>query len=301
MRLQNLFSTTLGITFLASFVIVAGLFYRSALSQAEQEAMREARMMLAAATAARSYNSGRVTPLLAAQQSEGFAPESIPSFATQAIMKGFNAAFPEYAYRETALNPTNLDDLPRSWEADIIHRFRQDPALTELSGERTEDSKVNLYIAQPIRITDPGCLTCHSDPKSAPASLVAAYGTNHGFGWKHDEVIGAKFIVVPKSDRLASALSNVFWFLIALGSVLIVAVLVTVFMVRWAIAGPAQRLARQAERLSVGEHGMAEILPEGASEFRTLAGAINRMHRSLMLALKDVEDTGQRAGTRTPT
>jgi hypothetical protein len=105
MHLQNNFSIALGITFLTSFVIVAVMFYRSGLARAEQEAMREARMMLAAATAARSYNSDHVTPLLAARPSDAFAPESVPSFAAQAIMKGFNAAFPEYAYRETALNP----------------------------------------------------------------------------------------------------------------------------------------------------------------------------------------------------
>jgi len=289
MRLQNLFSVTLGITFLTSFVIVAAIFYRGALSQAEQEAMREARMILAAATAARTYSSDRVTPLLTVRPSDKFAPESVPSFAAQTVMKGFNSAFPEYTYREAALNPTNFDDLPRAWETDIIQRFRQDPALKELTGERTEKGELLSYIAQPIRITDPACLTCHSEPKNAPASLIAAYGPSHGFGWKQDEVIGAKFMVVPKSERLALALSGVFWFLIAMGCVLIVAVMVTVFMIQRAVADPVQRLAEQAERLSVGEHGAEEIVPEGAAEFRKLALAINRLHRSLMLSLGDAD------------
>jgi methyl-accepting chemotaxis protein len=300
MRLQNRFSIALGVTFLTSFVIVAVMFYRSALSQAEQEAMREARMILAAATAARTYASDRVTPLLTARPSEAFAPESVPSFAAQKVMQGFNAAFPEYSYRETALNPTNLDDQPRAWEADLIQRFRQDPALKELSGERTE-AELLFYIAQPIRITDPGCLACHSEPKNAPASMVAVYGPLHGFGWKQDEVIGARFVVVPKSGRLALALSGVFWFLIALGCVLIVAVMVTIFMVQREVAGPVQRLAEQAERLSVGEHGAEEIVPEGAAEFRGLAAAINRLHRSLMLALGDAEDAPDRTRTRAGT
>jgi protein-histidine pros-kinase len=287
MRLQNRFFITLGITFVTSFVIVAVLFYRGALSQGEQEAMREARMMLAAATAARDYISEHGA--LFTRAADTFAPDSVPSFAAQTIMKRFNAAFPEYLYRETALNPTNLDDFPRAWEADIIQRFRQNPALKELSGERTEKAELQLYIAQPIRISDPACLVCHSDPKNAPPSLVAAYGPSHGFGWKQDEVIGAKFMVVPKSERLALALSGVFWFLIALGCVLIVAVMLTVFMVQLGVAGPVQRLAAQAERLSVGGDGTEEIAPEGAAEFRSLAGAINRLHRSLMLCLKDAE------------
>jgi protein-histidine pros-kinase len=148
-----------------------------------------------------------------------------------------------------------------------------------------------LYIAQPIRISDPACLTCHSDPKKAPEAMLAAYGSNHGFGWKQDEVIGAKFILVPKSERLALALSNVFWFLIALGCVLIVALMVAVVLVQWAIANPVRRLAGQAERLSIGEHGAEELKPLGAVEFRMLASAINRLHRSLALALTDAEQS----------
>ncbi len=228
MRLQNTFAITLGLTFLASFVIVAVIFYRGALMQAEREAVREARMMLAAATAARNYTSERITPLLSARSDDDFHAESVPSFATQTIMKRFNAAFAEYTYRETALNPTNLDDLPRAWESDVIQRFREDAGLNELSGEHNEQTRTFLYIAQPVRISDPACLSCHGDPKNAPAAMLASYGPTHGFGWKQGEVIGAKFILVPKSERLAIALSNVFWFLIALGCVLIIALIVVI-------------------------------------------------------------------------
>jgi protein-histidine pros-kinase len=291
MRLQNTFSITLGVTFFASFVIVAVIFYREALMQADQEAMREARMMLAAATAARDYTSERVTPLLSAPSAEDFHPESIPSFATQTIMKRFNAAFAEYSYREIALNPTNLDDLPRAWQSDVIQRFREHATLKELSGERTDQARTLLYIAEPIRISDPACLTCHGDPKKAPPSMLAAYGSAHGFGWKQDEVIGAKFILVPISERLALALSNVFWFLIALGCVLIVALMVAIALVQWAVANPLLRLAERAERLSVGEHGAEELTPQGPAEFRMLARAINRLHRSLALALSHVEQS----------
>jgi methyl-accepting chemotaxis protein len=291
MRLQNTFSITLGVTFFASFVVVAVIFYRGALMQAEREAVREARMMLAAATAARNYTSERVTPLLSGRMTEDFRPESVPSFATQTIMKRFNAAFAEYTYRETALNPTNLDDLPHAWESDVIQRFREDAGLKELSGERTEQARTLLYIAQPIRISDPACLTCHGEPKKAPAAMLAAYDSSHGFGWKQGEVIGAKFILVPKSERLEVALTNVFWFLIALGCVLIVALMVAVVLVQWAVANPTQQLAEQAERLSIGEHGLQELKPLGAGEFRMLASAINRLHRSLALALSHAEQS----------
>jgi protein-histidine pros-kinase len=287
MRLQNTFSVALGVTFLVSFIIVAVIFYRGALRQAEQETLREAHMILAAATAARTYSAVHVTPLLSARPGQAFAPEVVPSFAAQTTMMGFNADFPEYTYREKARDPTNLDDLPRAWESDIIQRFRDDANLKELTGERTENDRTLVYVAQPIRITDSACLTCHSEPKNAPANMIAAYGPAHGFGWKLGEVIGARFISVPKSERLALALSNVFWFLMALACVLIVAVMVTIVVVRIAVANPVQHLAAQADRLSVGEAGAEELVPRGPWEFRALARAINRLHRSLLLAFKD--------------
>ena len=294
MRLANNFSMTLGISFLISFVVVAAMLYRGAVRQAEGETMRDARMVLTAATAVNSYIAEHIAPQVTAVSPEALASESVPSYATQAIMKHFEAGYPEYSYREAALDPTNLNDLPHAWEMEIIQRFREDPALTELSGERTERAQLLLYIAQPIR-ADADCLPCHGDPKKAPAALLATYGPNHGSGWKQGEVIGAKFIAVPKSERLAFALTSVFWFLIALGCVLILVLMVTVLMIQRAVADPVRRLAEQAERLSIGEHGAAEIVTEGAAEFRNLADAINRLHRSLSLLLKDVEDARAKA------
>ena len=291
MRLHNTFSIALGLTFLVSFAIVAAIFYRSAVLQSQREALREARMILGVATAARTYNSDQVTPLLVPLLTQKFDPESVPAFATQDIMKRFNGEFPAYTYRETALDPTDLNDLPRAWETDVIERFRADPGLKELSGERNDTGQLLLYIARPIQITDSACLECHSEPKNAPATMLAAYGSSHGFGWKLNDVIGARFVVVPISERLRFALTNVLWFLIALGSVMIVAFLVAIVLVKSVIANPVQRMAAQAQGLSLGEPGAEELTVQGAGEFRTLAQAINRLHRSLRLALAEVKKT----------
>ena len=289
MRVQNTFSITLGLTLLISFGIVAVVFYRHALVQAEQEARREARMLLEVATAARAHTSEQVTPLINALPRTAFHPESVPAHAAQNIIRRFNERFPEYTYREKALNPTNLDDLANSWEVDVIQTFRARPELTELSGVRLVDGREILYIAQPIQISDPACLGCHSTPEVAPAAMVADYGSTNGFGWKQDEIVGAKFVTVPSSDRLALALSNVFWFLIALGCVLIVALLVAIVVVRRAVAEPVQHLAERAERLSMGQGSVGELPEQGPAEFRKLSQAINRLHRSLLLMMKETE------------
>jgi hypothetical protein len=44
------------------------------------------------------------------------------------------AKFPDYAYKEATLNPTNLRDRAPEWEADIVNRFRQYPKQIEVLG-----------------------------------------------------------------------------------------------------------------------------------------------------------------------
>jgi len=77
--------------------------------------------------------------------------------------------------------------------------------------------------------------------------------------------------------------------------------MVTVFLIRRAVVAPVDRLDEQAERLSTGEHGAAEVVPEGAAEFRKLADAINRLHRSLLLSMKAAGDASERGRTAVET
>jgi len=286
MPVKRLFAAALGLTLLLCFAIVAGIFYREAVRQADRETMREARVILAAASAAQTYNAQHVTPLVEGQPGP-FHPESVPFFAAHSIMKDFAAAFPEYAYSAKALNPTNVADFPRNWQVDVIERFRAQPATPELSGEAVEDGRTILYIAQPISVSDPSCLTCHSDPKSAPPAMIEAYNSNGGFGWKQGEIIGASFVTVPTAERLRVTLSNVVWFLIALGCVLVIGVMVALVVVHNAVAKQAQRLAAQADKLSTGDPEGEELAENGPAEFRTLARAINRLHRSLAAVLSE--------------
>ncbi|MBU2510021.1 DUF3365 domain-containing protein [bacterium] len=41
------------------------------------------------------------------------------------------------------------------------------------------------------------CLTCHGDPTQAPDELIALYGTEHGFGYKVGDIVGADTIYIP--------------------------------------------------------------------------------------------------------
>ena len=49
------------------------------------------------------------------------------------------------------------------------------------------------------------CLTCHSTPEVAPATMIKLYGPANGFGWKLNEVVGAQVVSVPMALPLRNA------------------------------------------------------------------------------------------------
>jgi hypothetical protein len=126
-----------------------------------------------------------------------FFPQSIPFYGSTENFNYFRGQYPNYSYKEAALNPTNPRDRTVDWEADVVNIFRNDPARTEVTGHRGTPDGASLYFSAPIRVDDASCLTCHSTPETAPVEMVKFYGTANGFGWKLNDVIGAQIVSVP--------------------------------------------------------------------------------------------------------
>jgi len=134
-----------------------------------------------------------------------FFPQSIPFYASTENFNYFRGQYPDFSYKEAALNPTNPRDRTVDWEADIVNIFRNNLGRTEVTGRRETPDGTALYFCAPIRVDDASCLTCHSTPEAAPPEMVKIYGTANGFGWKPNEVVGAQIVSVPAKLADASA------------------------------------------------------------------------------------------------
>jgi HAMP domain-containing protein len=257
-------------------------------ANAMNEAVREAGVMMDSALATRLYTTTEILPLLAHQLTTDFLPQSVPFYAaTQNFLK-LREQHPEYSYKEATLNPTNPRDRAMDWESDLIQQFRNDAGNHEIVGERDTPMGRSLYLARPIR-AEAECLTCHSSPASAPATLVARYGSDNGFGWQLNEVVGAHVVSVPMATATASA-NSVFrsimtWIVAMLLVVLIVLNAASYFLV----VRPVRRIAGIADQLSVGNPSAAEFPAGGGSELVELTRAFNRMRTSLQKAMKLLE------------
>lgn len=288
MNLLVRINLTLGIAFAAA-TAAAGLACSTMLqANAKQEVLREAALMMDSARATRAYTSEEILPLLTAQLTTEFLPQSVPSYAATQDFLRLRAQHPEYAYKEATLNPTNPRDRAMDWEADIIQKFRNDAQTQELVGERDTPMGRSLYLAKPIRVKAE-CLGCHSVPAAAPKPLLARYGSDNGFGWQPDEVVGAQVVSVPVARASANA-DKIFrglmtWIVLILAVALIaVNAMLYLFVVR-----PVRQMARVADQLSVGNLS-AEAFPRQIStELAGLARSFERMRTSLEKALKLLE------------
>jgi protein-histidine pros-kinase len=208
---------------LAIGVAVAGFFIHGVLHRdARDGTVQTANLLMAAAEATRSYTTAYIKPQLDQRLAIEFLPQTVPAFAATETIIALRKQFPEYTYKEATLNPTNPRDRTTDWEADVVNAFRADAALKEIVGERTQGPIQALYIAKPIKISNPTCLGCHSTPSAAPPSMIRLYGEANGFGWKQDEIIGAQIVSVPLSIAAKSADRT---FILVLGALVVLALL----------------------------------------------------------------------------
>mgnify|MGYP001813106478 CR=1 FL=1 len=175
--------------------IVYGELHRSTRAQAVETAS----LLMASAEATRIYTTEFIKPQLDKRLDIEFLPQSVPAFAATDTVITLRKQFPEFTYKEATLNPTNPRDRASDWEADLVNSFRADWAQSQIVGERMQGSIPVLYVAKPIKVSSPSCLTCHSTPSAAPASMIRLYGEANGFGWKMDEIVGAQIVSVPLS------------------------------------------------------------------------------------------------------
>lgn len=289
MGLRLKFNLVLVIVFLAGFA-ATGLVSRQLLQDnAREEVLRNARLLMDTALSVRAYTVEQVKPHLDRQLQDVFLPQSVPAYAATETLGHLQKKYPDYGYKEATLNPTNPRDRATDWEADIVQQFRQNAESTELVSERTGGTGRLLYIAKPTQITNAACLQCHSVPAAAPASMLKIYGEANGFGWKHNEIVGAQVVTVPMDIPVLKADRTFKTFMAALATVFAVVFVTLNLMLSWLIVRPIRRMSLAADKVSTGDFDVPEFSDAGRDEVAVLGSSFNRMRRSLEKAMQMIE------------
>jgi protein-histidine pros-kinase len=257
---------------------------------ARDEIVQSARLVMESALANRAYTSGQVGPLLQTQMKYSFLPQSVPAYSATEVFNTVRKTFPEYAYKEATLNPTNPRNRANDWEADIVNQFRNATDRPEVVGERDTPNGKSFYIARPIQIKNEACLACHSTVDAAPKTLVDRYGPANGFGWKLNEVVGAQIVSVPTDVPIARANKAFQTFMVSLTAVFAFIFVVLNLMLWYMVIRPVTRLSSLADQVSQGENmDAADFEVKSGDEIGVLTHSFNRMKKSLVEAMKMLE------------
>ena len=260
-------------------------------SNARDEVVKQAELMMETATSTRRYTEQQIQPLLAIghEQSARFLPQSVPAYAALNTFTYLRKSYPEYSYREPTLNPTNPADRAVDWEAEIVNYFRNHPDEKLLLGERETLNGRALYLGKPLRAAH-SCLQCHSTPQAAPAAMIATYGSAHGFDWKENEVVAAQVVTVPMTVPENIAAQAFGALLLALAATSLLTLVIVDAALYFMVIRPVGQLAFVADRISKGELDIPELPVQGSDEITALTGSFNRMYLSLVKAIRMLEN-----------
>ena len=287
MKLLAKFNILLVLLFGTGLFLVSQLSHRFLERNAREQTLQQARLMISSARSTRDYTDQELDPLLATtpESKKRFLPQSIPFYAATVTFDHLRKEYPDYTYKEAALNPTNLRDRADQWEADIINYFRNHPEQKQLIGERQTAVGTSISLSQPIT-ADASCLQCHGSPSAAPRTEILTYGSANGFGWKPSEIIGAQIVSVPTAvaDRVASHLYRT---LLAYIAATFLATLVVIDLALYYIViVPVRRLAATADLISTGDLNQLELTYKGNDEIAAVTASFNRMYVSLKKAIE---------------
>ena len=291
MKLLAKFNLILIALFAVGALLIAYASYQFLMQNARNQVVQQAELMIESARSTRQYTADDLAPLLnkLPDHETRFLPETIPFYAATTTFDYLRKNYPDYAYKEAALNPTNLRDRAGDWEADVINYFRNNPGQKTLTGERDSPTGRMLFIAYPIS-AEPSCLECHGEPSAAPLSIIHKYGVINGFAWKANEVAAAQIVSVPMSVPIRIAQSAFRSLVIYLIAIFVIAIVLIDAALISIVIRPVRRLASVADRISSGDTGVSELPVRGTDEISVLTAAFNRMYVSLQKAFQLLND-----------
>ena len=273
--------------------IVSGVILSRVLQgYAEQVIVDQASILIETMNSIRNYTSTQIYPELSSrlETEEVFLPQTIPAYSAREVFEHLRSdeEYGQFFYKEATLNPTNIRDKADKFETEIVNSFIANPE-EQRQGFRSIPGGEIFYIARPLKIEKETCLRCHGDPKDAPASQIASYGSDNGFGWKMNEIVAAQIISVPSSQvfNAARQLRN-----LVIGKILIFLFLASILLnlfLKLTITDPLKKMSYSSKQLSMGDMDM-EFEQKNNDEIGILAASLNRLKVSLKMAMDMLED-----------
>lgn len=276
-------------------VTLTGFTLRDVLSESYKSQVTE-RALLAMDTmdSVREYTSSQVKPELIDRLEKEFLPQSVPAYSATEVFRDLQQKpdYENFFYKEATLNPTNPRDQADEFETEVVQAFRENPDLKEKQDFRSFQSEETFYIAHPLKVSKSSCLECHGAIKDAPQSMIDEYGTEGGFNWELNEIVGAQIVYVPASEihqQTQKAVQLTIGFVVTVLVMMAVTVALINFSLYRYVINPIKQMSGAADAISKGDLTV-EFRKRYNDEVGRLAEAFTRMKTSLAMAMKRLKN-----------
>lgn len=299
LKLASQFTLLLSLIFIGG-IALGGLALSQVLEQrASAEMSDRGQIVMQMVNAVSSYTTNNVAPLIAqvGDPQTDFIPETVPSLAAKQVFNTLkqNWKYRDFTYKPATLNPTNLADQADRFEAKLIEQFRSDRSIKTLSGFRNSTESRLFYSAQPLVVSNSSCLKCHSSPSVAPKNQLKLYGTQNGYGWKLNQIVGTRIIYIPASDVFFNARKALFVFINVFIGIFALALISINYLLKWRVIQPLKPMANLAQIISLDTVSIKEVTLErqGLSKIATRTDELGQLGRVFQKMVREVCDRQQ--------
>ena len=283
---------SIGFQFLCIVAAVVGVFscailyfsWSSSKAQVERLLEDKAELALQFDLAIRSYVSETIRPF--AQEHTGkdvFIPDVMStSFVARNVFEKVRKEHPDYTIKFSSDNPRNPVNQAGPEELKIIEYFNNNPEAKRWSGNIKLNGRECIGLFSPRRMKK-SCLQCHSNPKDAPASLIAQYGDKAGFHRSIGKVIALDTVGMPTEKYQTAAVMRAIRNSIVMISGLAL-LLVIVYFVFQRVIGRKLKLIAEHFKTSGMKFGESLIIPADShsnDEIDEIVDSYNKMAKRL--------------------
>jgi HAMP domain-containing protein len=273
---------------LIASISLAVLSYKFSVHNAIEEAKVKGSLVFNYMNASRDYFSKHQLPAIyEVTGREEFIPELMSSFAvTRGVFEVFSESTPDFFFKQATKNPLVPSNKADDQELGIIADFHKDQKKTYTEGQILKNGETYYYFAQPIRVSDESCLSCHGNPADAPEEQLDIYGEENGYNWELGDTVSALIVYVPIQKTLDKAKKEAgTLFLAGTAGIVLLMLLIWIFFSRY-IVKPVIMLEQRATEISLGKNLNESIAISTRDEIGSLGRAVDRLRISIKKMLE---------------
>ncbi|MBU0682147.1 MAG: DUF3365 domain-containing protein [Proteobacteria bacterium] len=283
MGIRTRFLIIMGILSLLALVALGAASYEFSRRAAMIEAGNKGEIIFNYLQSQRHFFQKNQTPLINELiEKDRFYPNLMSGFAaTSTTFDYFNQRMPGFTIKYAATNPLKETNRADDFEVQILDKFKADQKLKETTGTITKNGIDFYFQAIPLKVDNPACLECHSDPALAPKDQVVIYGTESGYNWKMNEIVASLLVYIPISGAIAQAKQTAMTLLgIGAGCLIFTLFVISIFLEK-GVVQPIMRLNSRTEEISLGKSLDQPVVIKSNDEIGSLSRAIDRLRISV--------------------